>query len=234
MQEQAGSLNEAAREFALLNTLADEGKRGLCFTMRPVVIWRLCRLLASRLNASPASCRAIRPNIREHHPPSQAWAETCVLPFAPNRRARLGEPRDATVQLLRDGLACCRTTEHRWNNVQHALIAFDLACHFVQSRGGNEAPCGSLAEAEGMLREALPLVGEEHDGYKASILVSLADLMHRQGRDGEAHQAQQELRILQRKYNAAEADGAAPSRPNKRRTRRGNRNRGGEQQQISS
>jgi len=156
------------------------------------------------------------------------------LPLAPNRRARLGEPRDATVQMLRDGLACCRMTADRGNNIQHVLIAFDLACHIVQSSDSSEAPCGSLAEAEGMLREALPLVGEEHDGYKASILVSLADLMHRQGRDGEAHQAQQELRVLQRKYNAAEADVAAPSRPNKRRKRRGNRNRGGEQQQISS
>jgi len=192
--EQAGSLNEAARELTQQNTKLTEETYS---KMRPVVIWRLCRL-----------------------------------------RARLGEPRDATVQLLRDGLAFCRTTELRGLLWVHSFIAFDLACHIVQSSDGSidgsEAPCGSLAEAEGMLREALLLVGEERDEDKASILVSLADLMHRQSRDGEAHQAQQELRILQRKYNAAEADGAAPSRPNKRRTRRGNRNRGGEQQEISS
>ena len=96
------------------------------------------------------------------------------------------------------------------HNIQHSLIAFELACHIVQSIDGGETPCGSLAEAEGMLREALPLVGEEEDldEHKARILVSLADLIPQCNRpwQDEWHPLSVEAYRLQ---NAEDPEGSA-------------------------
>ena len=73
-------------------------------------------------------------------------------------------------------------------------------------------PCGSLAEAEGMLREALPLLAEEELWqFKASILKDLAGLLIRQGRHEEALRAMQEHVDLMQEHETAEASGEEAS-----------------------
>ena len=81
------------------------------------------------------------------------------------RRILLAEPRAATVLLLRDGLACCRLGSRReWVSPQlrllHSATARALAKLIVESCDDGDASCGSLVEAEGMLREVLPFDGE--------------------------------------------------------------------------
>ena len=112
--------------------------------------------------------------------------------------------------LLRDGLACCRLASAP--SRLHPCIARDLAQLIVESCDDGEAPCGSLAEAEGMLREALPLLAEEDLWqFKASILKDLAGLLIRQGRHEEALRAMQEHLDLMQEHATAEASGEEAS-----------------------
>ena len=147
------------------------------------------------------------------------------------RRIQLAEPRAATVLLLRDGLACCRLGSRReWVAPQlrflHSAIAGSLAKLIVESCDDGDASCGSLVEAEGMLREVLPFDVDliEDDSWqhlKASILKAIAELLEKQGRHEEAVRAKQDLADLLQEH------GVAPRATRRRRgRRRGGRARG--------
>ena len=114
--------------------------------------------------------------------------------------------------LLRDGLACCRLSSVP--SCLHSCIALDLAQLIVESCDDGEVPCGSLAEAEGMLREALPLAEEDLWQLKDSILKDLADLLRKQGRHEEALRAMQEHLNLMQEHATAEASGEEASGDN--------------------
>ena len=111
--------------------------------------------------------------------------------------------------LLRDGLACCRRSSVP--SRLHPCIAQDLAQLIVESCDEGEVTCGSLAEAEGMLREALPLAEEDLWQLKASILKDLTDLLSKQGRHEEAVRAMQEHVDLMQEHETAEASGEEAS-----------------------
>ena len=136
------------------------------------------------------------------------------LPFPKIRRIKLAEPRAATVLLLRDGLACCRRMSSRpySNTGLHPVIALSLAQLIVKSCDDGDAPCGSLAEAEGMLREALPLAGTPKLWHaKAEIFKELAELLGKQGRHEEALRAIQEHEELLQVHETAVASGEEAS-----------------------
>ena len=152
--------------------------------------------------------------------------------FPSFRRILLAEPRAATVLLLRDGLACCRLASRRTSLVSsqlrllHSVIARDLANLIAESCDDGDASCGSLVEAEGMLREVLPFDVDliEDDSWqhlKASILKAIAELLEKQGRHEEAVRAKQDLADLLQEH------GVAPRATRRRRgRRRGGRARG--------
>ena len=145
------------------------------------------------------------------------------------RRILLAEPRAATVLLLRDGLACCRLGSRReWVSPElrflHSAIAGCLAKLIVESCDDGDASCGSLVEAEGMLREVLrfvDLIEDDSWQHKASILKAIAELLEKQGRHEEAVRAKQDLADLLQEH------GVAPRATRRRRgRRRGGRARG--------
>ena len=131
--------------------------------------------------------------------------------------------------LLRDGLACCRLGSRReWVSPElrflHSAIAGCLAKLIVESCDDGDASCGSLVEAEGMLREVLRFVDLiENDSWqhKAFILEAIAELLEKQGRHEEAVRAKQDLADLLQEH------GVAPRAARRRRgRRRGGRARG--------
>ena len=80
----------------------------------------------------------------------------------------------------------------------HPVIAFSLVQLIVKSCDDGDAPCGSLAEAEGMLHEVLPLIEEDLWQLKVAILEDLAELLKKQGRLEEALGVMQEaLGVMQ-------------------------------------
>lgn len=122
--------------------------------------------------------------------PRHAQAQTSTSPHAQGAKKRTlcalqAEPRAATVLLLRDGLACCRLASRRKGvspqlRPLHSVIARALAKLIVESCDDGDASCGSLVEAEGMLREVLPfdvdLIKDDSWQHKASILKAIAEL----------------------------------------------------------
>ena len=154
--------------------------------------------------------------------------------FPSFRRILLAEPRAATVLLLRDGLACCRLASRRTSLVSsqlrllHSVIARALAKLIVESCDDGDASCGSLVEAEGMLREVLPFVDLIEDDswqHKASILKAIAELLEKQGRHEEALRAKQDLADLLQEHDVAPR--AARCRRGRRRGGRARGSRGG-------
>ena len=154
--------------------------------------------------------------------------------FPSFRRILLAEPRAATVLLLRDGLACCRlASRSAWVSSQlrplHSVIARAPAKLIVESCDDGDASCGSLVEAEGMLREVLPFVDLIEDDspwqHKASILKAIAELLEKQGRHEEALRAKQDLADLLQEHDVAPR--AARRRRGRRRGGRARGSRGG-------
>ena len=152
------------------------------------------------------------------------------------RRILLAEPRAATVLLLRDGLACCRLASRRTSLVSsqlrllHSVIARDLANLIAELCDDGDASCGSLVEAEGMLREVLPfdvdlIKDDSWQHMKASILKAIAELLEKQGRHEEALRAKQDLADLLQEHDVAPR--AARRRRGRRRGGRARGSRGG-------
>ena len=211
----------------------DEGTTPI---VRAFAIFRLSKLRAStliRLRALCAlkGCAGRRPMYIPSAEPKSHYSR-----FPRFRRIQLAEPRAGTVLLLRDGLACCRLASRReWVSTSqlrllHSVIARDLAKVIVESCDDGDASCGSLVEAEGMLREVLPLVdlieddSWKHD-LKASILEAIAELLEKQGRHEEALRAKQDLADLLQEHDVAPR--AARRRRGRRRGGRARGSRGG-------
>ena len=125
-------------------------------------------------------------------------------------RKRAGAQNAEVAELLRAGLTSCRraTKTDHVSPIEHAAIARDLATVIIASQE-SATPCGSLAEAEGMLREALPLCDgsadsgghgddeeEEEMRMEASIHRQLAQVLRLLGRDDEAEDAEEAMHQL--------------------------------------
>ena len=89
----------------------------------------------------------------------------------------------------------------------HPVIAFSLVQLIVKSCDDGDAPCGSLAEAEGMLHEVLPLIEEDRWQLKVAILEDLAELLKKQGRLEEALGVMQEAQDLLQVHETAGSSG---------------------------
>merc|ERR1712008_165597 len=103
--------------------------------------------------------------VSKHDKPDWMWLKHELadqLASAGNLDEAAGMMAQLTVLLLRDGLACCRRMSSRpySNTGLHSVIAWSLAQLIVKSCDDGDAPCGSLAEAEGMLREARSLAAK--------------------------------------------------------------------------
>ena len=205
-QASAGNLGEAAGMMAQLVTQMNEDMTRAC------AILKLSRLRTSMLIRSPSAFRALKalPNRAARIPPFYVPSSDPKVTFSPFqiRRIALDEPRATTVLLLRDGLACCRRMSNRPAATgMHPLIAFSLVQLIVKSCDDGDAPCGSLAEAEGMLHEVLPLIEEDLWQLKVAILVDLAELLKKQGRLEEALGVMQEAQDLLQVHETAGSSG---------------------------